>query len=426
MIKRILAIAVIFVGTAAAWCILGSTIFLRTESTTSSLSGRVASTWGDTQEQTQPDIHYLIEHTETVTSEEKGKKITRQEKNVVAQPVALDSSKIRADFHVDYRQKGLLWFSTYQVAFQGEHSFHNPTTSDQVFEFRLALPAQKAVYDGLALYLDGKQLPLTFGGAVVSAKAVIPAGASGVLKAMYRSQGQKSWRYRLGEASTGSAIPHEAVEVSQANDFHMSVGTDFGGFDFPDNTLSPTTKQQTGKGWELRWDYQNLVSGFDIALLMPEKLQPGPLAGEISYFAPVSLFFFFFLVFILSTLRGIDLHPMNYFFLACAFFSFHLLLAYLADHISIHWAFAISSAVSMLLVVTYLRLVVNLRFALWDAGLAQLVYLVLFSYAFFFQGFTGLAITIGAILSLFVVMQMTGRIHWEEKFARREAMSLRA
>jgi hypothetical protein len=108
MIKRILAIAGIFLGTTAAWCILGSTIFLRTESTTSSLSGRVASTWGDTQEQTQPDIHYLIEHTETVTSEGKGKKITRQEKSVAAQPVALDSSKIRADFHVDYRQKGLV------------------------------------------------------------------------------------------------------------------------------------------------------------------------------------------------------------------------------------------------------------------------------------------------------------------------------
>jgi hypothetical protein len=62
MIKRILAIAVIFLATTAAWCILGSTIFLRTESTTSLLSGRVASTWGDTQEQAQPDIHYFIEH----------------------------------------------------------------------------------------------------------------------------------------------------------------------------------------------------------------------------------------------------------------------------------------------------------------------------------------------------------------------------
>jgi len=158
------------------------------------------------------------------------------------------------------------------------------------------------------------------------------------------------------------------------------------------------------------------VSGFDIALKMPQKLQPGPLAGRISYFAPVSLFFFFFLVFILSTLRGNDLHPMNYFFLAAAFFAFHLLLAYLADHISIHMAFVISSVVSIVLVVSYLRLVVDWRFAMLEAGLTQLIYLVLFSYAFFFEGFTGLTVTIGTILTLFVVMQMTGRIRWEEKF----------
>ena len=139
------------------------------------------------------------------------------------------------------------------------------------------------------------------------------------------------------------------------------------------------------------------------------------MAGRISYFAPVSLFFFFFLVFILSTLCGKDLHPMNYFFLASAFFSFHLLLAYLADHISIHAAFAISSIVSIILVISYLRLVVDLRFAVLDAGLTQLIYLVLFSYAFFFEGFTGLAVTIGAILTLFVVMQMTGRIRWQDK-----------
>jgi energy-converting hydrogenase Eha subunit G len=62
--------------------------------------------------------------------------------------------------------------------------------------------------------------------------------------------------------------------------------------------------------------------------------------------------------------------------------------------------------------------VVNARFALVDAGLAQFIYLILFSYAFFFEGFTGLAVTIGAILTLFVVMQMTGRIRWEEKFER--------
>jgi inner membrane protein involved in colicin E2 resistance len=115
----------------------------------------------------------------------------------------------------------------------------------------------------------------------------------------------------------------------------------------------------------------------------PEKLQPGPLAGEISYFAPVSLFFFFFILFIITTLQGIDLHPMHYFFLATAFFAFHLLLADLVDHISIHLAFGICSLISVSLVVSYLRLVVGIRFAAVEAGLAQLVFLVLFSYAFF-------------------------------------------
>jgi inner membrane protein involved in colicin E2 resistance len=109
---------------------------------------------------------------------------------------------------------------------------------------------------------------------------------------------------------------------------------------------------------------------------------------------------------------------MNYFFLAAAFFAFHLLLAYLVDHVSIHIAFVICSLVSIFLVVSYLRLVVGMRFAAMEAGFAQLIYLVLFSYAFFFKGLTGLAVTIGSIVTLFVIMQMTGRINWEEKFAK--------
>jgi hypothetical protein len=40
------------------------------------------------------------------------------------------------------------------------------------------------------------------------------------------------------------------------------------------------------------------------------------------------------------------------------------------------------------------------KFAVIYVGLAQLAYLVGFSYAFFWKGYTGLAITIGAILTL--------------------------
>jgi len=40
------------------------------------------------------------------------------------------------------------------------------------------------------------------------------------------------------------------------------------------------------------------------------------------------------------------------------------------------------------------------------------VYLVLFPYAFFPHGYTGLSVTIGCIVTLFAVMQMTGRARW--------------
>ena len=80
-------------------------------------------------------------------------------------------------------------------------------------------------------------------------------------------------------------------------------------------------------------------------------------------------------------------------------------------------AFAIAAAVSVFLVVSYLRVVTGMRRALLEAGAAQLVFLVLFSYAFFFEGLTGLTITVGAVLTLFVMMQMTARVSWDEVFA---------
>ena len=57
--------------------------------------------------------------------------------------------------------------------------------------------------------------------------------------------------------------------------------------------------------------------------------------------------------------------------------------------------------------------------AIAQAGLAQFIFLVLFSYAFFFEGYTGLTVTVGAILTLFVLMQATARVDWGAVFAQR-------
>ncbi len=413
MLRQTLALAFIFVCTTIAWVILGATIFSRTYGTNQQLQGHVASTWGTAQEQSPPTAAYAVTENTTSTTVENGKLIVHNEKVQRQIPLALEASRIHVNFHLDPRQKGLLWYSTYAVDFAGDYTFRNNTAEAQTVNFRLNFPAQKALYDNLQMKVNDQPIALVTDDQGTVGKATVPPGATAALHIAYSSQGLDSWRYQLGDG------------IAQARDFSLVMQTNFRDIDFADDTLSPTSKQLVPGGWQLAWQYSNLVSGFQIGMTMPEKLQPGPLAGEISYAAPVSLFFFFFLMFIITTLRNIDLHPMNYFFLATAFFAFHLLLAYLVDHISIHAAMAIASVVSVGLVVSYLRLVVGMRFAALEAGTAQLIYLVLFSYAFFWKGFTGLAITVIAIITLFVVMQATGRIRWSERFAARAA-SLRA
>src|SRR3970040_2061763 len=396
MVKRIVAIAFVFVMTAVAWAILGSTIFYRTYETDSALRGRVVSIWGAPHKQGPSTASYEQTVPKTVETIEEDRKIVRKTQERIVTPLPLESSRVDVALDLEHRRKGLLGYSTYKVAFAGAYTFRNASNQDQLVTFTLNFPTAQAIYDDLTLSLDDSPMPITNEKTAVRVTSRVAAGKAVVLKAAYRSQGLQSWRYDFGG------------EVAEVRDFVLKMKTNFKAIDFPENTLSASEKRETPDGWELTWTYKNLVTGFQIGMTLPEKLQPGPLAGRISYFGPISLFFFFFLMFIITTLRGIELHPMNYFFLAAALFAFHLLLAYLVDHLSIHAAFAICSAVSIFLVVSYLRLVAGMRFALVEAGLGQLIYLVLFSYTFFLKGYTGLAVTIGSIITLFVVMQMTG------------------
>ncbi len=385
MFKRIVAIGLIFVFTSVAWLGLAALIQFRTQSAYRGLWGEVAELWGGEHHQRAPRIHY------------------RQGSREVE--VIPSSSRIAVSFDLDQRKKGLLWYSTYGVDFSGSYTFTNPTDEAREFFVTFVFPTPAAIYDGFRFVVDGQEVDVTDASKnEVETSVVVGPGETVPVHVSYRSRGLDRWYYSFGEG------------VSQVKDFRLEMTTDFKAIDFPARTISPSFKEEIPGGWRLVWEHENLISGFQLGMEMPKRLNPGPLASQITLFAPVSLLFFFFIVFILSVLRDIRIHPMNYFFLAAAFFSFHLLFAYLVDHIDVHVAFVLSSLVSVGLVVSYLRLVVGPRFAFVEAGLAQFIYLVLFSYAHFFKGFTGLTVTVLSIATLFVLMQLTGRIDWEEKF----------
>jgi inner membrane protein involved in colicin E2 resistance len=409
--KRLLAIGVVFLCTAVAWSVLGSSVVIRTGESDEHLAAQVASLWGGRHAQVAPaaSIGRTRETTEQVQEKDaQGQTVRREVRQTVTdwQTVPLTSSRVTVKLDLDARRKGLLWYDTYAVDFKAHYTVKNPDEVARAMQVRFAFPSAQAIYDAFAFRLDGQDVPFT-GDMSQGLVGSVPVAALGsaTIDISYRSRGLQDWTYAFAQAG-----------IAQVQDFLLEMTTDFEGIDFPPGSVSPTRKVRQGDGWALAWEFTSLVTGSRIGMDPPHPINPGPLVSRITYFAPVSRLFFLTVMVILGIVNQQNLHPMNYFFLAAAFFSFHLMLAYLADHLDIHASFVIAAVISVALVVSYLRLVSGMRLALRQAGLAQIVYLILFSYAFFFEGYTGLTITAGAVITLFVLMQLTARVDWVSAF----------
>jgi hypothetical protein len=420
----LVAVGLIYAATSCAWLVLGKITDGRTQDRDEGLRNEVGRLWGGPHTHVPPAVQVPAEPPPAAAPPSSAPATAPAAPPDPCRTVTaleLTGTDAKARLSLEHRKKGLLWYTTYTVAFDGQYRVENTTACGREARLWVPFPATGVAYDEFQVLLDGKELPVQIEGQPASQRSVaapasgasariaLAPGAKHRVTVRYRSRGMDQWSYSFGAGTT------------RARDFKLTVSTDFGKVDFPAATLSPTAKTRTAAGWDLEWKFGNLLSDAGIGVTLPRKINPGPLASEISKFAPVSLAFFFFLLLLLSVLKQVPLHPVHYGMLASAFFSFHLLLVYSVDLMPLWIAFAISSVVSVGLVVSYLRLAVGAGFAFGWAGGAQLLYLVLFSLAFTLDGYTGITITIFSILTLFAVMQLTGRIDWSAKFARSAA-----
>ena len=399
-IWRLIGIIFIFICVTIAWVILGTSIMVRTDSGYDLLSQQVEDLWGSEHYQRAPTI--------TLKSVRKD---GDKEKEVIT-PVEVESSDIQVVFQLQHRRKGLLWYSTYDVDFDAVYTFKNPLDERAEGTVTFYFPASSTIYDGFQFRVDKTEITPNADNTSDGIKAVVQVPPRGEIPIhiAYKSRGLDRWLYSFSDG------------ITTVKNFSLMAVTDFSEYDFPQQTISASSKTPSKNGWELGWTFNNLVSDFDIGVEMPGKLNPGPLASRMSYFAPVSLLFFFTTLIVLGAVTNRNLHPMHYFFLGASFFSFHILFAYLVDHLLLELSFIIAALVSLALVATYLYRAAGGWFAAW-VSIAQLVFLVMFSYAFFFEGYTGLVITIGAILTLAIMMQLTAKVDWAEVFRRKEPAS---
>jgi hypothetical protein len=378
-------ITLIYLLACAGWMVLGSATALRSMDLDTRLSSEVSELWGGPLVQLAPEVDRLDEHG--------------------SQIVVPEATDLKVHIDEDARRKGLIWYPAYSVGFQGTWTITNHSDSDATFRFRFVFPDAKATYDQFDFAIDGQPVVRTIDTTAGMVEELpIPAGGSRSIGVAYETRGLETWRYRPGHYS------------GRVRNLTCTVSTDFRDYDYTAGALPADSDDETDEGMALTWDTRDLITQREIGLIVPERLNPGPVTSRITFFAPVCLGFFFLLLAAITIVCRIPIHPMHYLFVAGGFFAFHLLLAYLVDHLTMAVSFGIAAAVSCALNTLYLRTALGGRFPVSASLGGQGFFLVLFSYSFFFTGFTGLTVALGSVATLAVLMAVTAKTDWHQVF----------
>ena len=158
-VRRLFAIAGIFLGTSAAWAILGTSLVARTGEFDSRLEQEVHALWGAPQRQLAASATLLRAAIDTEVVESKGAdgKVTRTEtRKDVMRPhtLAPESTRATADVQLEHRQKGLLWYATYEVRFRATYRFRNPDGEPRPLTLRLPLPEGQVLFDDVTVAVE--------------------------------------------------------------------------------------------------------------------------------------------------------------------------------------------------------------------------------------------------------------------------------
>ncbi len=383
-LTHLTTIAVIFVCTTIAWWLLGGVITQRTAHVGYQTGDDVSGRWGPPLLQKHPAARFT----------------SSSGSRVVLQP---SKSDVKVQLSYQPVKMGLLWQRTYGVKFEGAYTFTNTTAITQTLSIDFDLPAGNTLLDKIRFSLgEGASARRSVSApqeGVITDDVQLAPGESIPINVSYECRGMDYWRYAFADAS-------------RIREFTLSMNTNFTDVNFP--ISSPTDRMPTEKGMELIWKYEDAISAPGIGMEMPRELNAGPVAAQISFYAPLSLLLFFVVIIITATSRGVSLHPVNYFFLAAGFFAFPLLFSYMLDVVPVHLSFVIAAGASLLLVCGYLRAAAG-SFLFRVGVVAQTAYMVLFSYSFFFKGLTGLTLTVGGIVTLGVLMALTAKVDWSQK-----------
>ncbi|MBN1962627.1 MAG: hypothetical protein JW841_16970 [Deltaproteobacteria bacterium] len=178
-------------------------------------------------------------------------------------PLVLSQQKISVDASMNYRKRGLVYFSGFDFSFSGIYEVINPEARDIdiVFVFPVSLDRNKVLLSELSFLVNNKKTDAILSDA--SDKIVwtgrLKKNESNTFRVTFKGRGLDSFHYRLD--------PSLAVK-----NFSFNITVNGGdNYDYPIGVVPAHESHQTTQAITLLWHYPSLESGVIVGAILPSQ-----------------------------------------------------------------------------------------------------------------------------------------------------------
>jgi hypothetical protein len=311
------------------------------------------------------------------------------------------ASGITVTLEMDYRKKGLVYYTGYNAQFLGKYTLRNPENEKIYLSFIFPYPTTpgEGMLQNVKLLVGGQEdvEDTEYQPNLALWTGVLDPAQTLEITVYYNGRGLDQFQYGFE--------PNK-----QVNSFQMTI--DVRGakeLDYAEATMPPTEPiQETPTGKTLLWKLDRTLTQFNIGVILPDKLDIEQQLSIMALRAPVFFFLFFISIIALLRLAKEPLNLLHMGIISVAYFLFYPLFAYLIMYLDLLYALGLSFGILGLLIFNYARI-------LYGAGLAFAVliaytfYLGITSIAALLPTYTGVILTVEGVVLIGIIMQVLSR-----------------
>ena len=350
--------------------------------------------WGAPIQQAGPSVRYV----------QSGAVFTTLE------PLALDSQHIRVDAGMNYRKRGLVYFSGFEFDFKGEYAVSNPTDHDIdiVFVFPVQIERRSMLSDlTFAVNDQAEALPLAESADRLTWTGRLERGQKATFAIGFKGRGLELFNYVLDPD-----LPVRNLELAM----HITGGANY---DYAEGVVPATSVTATDDSVDLVWSFASLETGFPLGVILPSERPFDTVLLTMIRRAWTTFLLFHAVLALLSVYVRRPMERVEAYLAASGYGFFYVLLPYLAAYMNFYVAYVVTLGIIGGMLFTYLVRVFGPRARPIVAG-ALGALLVIPTAAVIFQNHTGLIYSLEILVGLAVLMQLTTRAAFQEVLSQIE------